>query len=104
MLLVLREVTRRARPAADLRAERRGVFAEPEQALDLLELELAVLLFELLQLRRVMSADEVGQPRLVRRLNLEKAVAADHGEGRRQVGFRQVVPGVSAAWAGEGSR
>src|SRR3954465_9350158 len=50
VLFVLREVGRRAGPAADLFAERRGVLAEPEQALDLLIIEFRVFLLQLLQL------------------------------------------------------
>src|SRR5438067_620837 len=85
VLLVLLGVGERRLPASDEAAETGNVLAEPDEALNLLPVERAMLLLELLQLPRMVRANELRQHLLIRRLVAEQLVAANPGKRRCQV-------------------
>src|SRR5262249_54349673 len=79
--LVLPGVRRRLDPPEDDVTERRDVFPEPEQRLDLLVLEAAQLALQLLDVEGVPGPDELGQLRLPRNVYPEETVAPDRRVG-----------------------
>ena len=102
MLLVLPQVGQRRRPAQDGVAHRRGIGAEPRQALRLLKAENVMLLLQLFELCWMMREDKLGQRRRLRRLVSQQVEAADDGKRRRQVRpLELILPAITAARPGQ---
>src|SRR5688572_11884234 len=72
VLLILFQVNIRLLPRLDPGAERCGICAEPDKTLDLLKLEHTPLLFELLDVRRMVRSHELRELLRVRRRLSEK--------------------------------
>jgi hypothetical protein len=96
VLLILLEVLRRFSPTLNLIAECRHILSEPDEALHLLVLELAVFLFQLLQPGGVMRSDKLSQSRLVAGDLAERMIAADDRKRGGEMRLCLRVPGVTA--------